>query len=118
LKYKGHLSNISENTLMTAVNDEGGNINVARDVDGSEDTIPRTMQKYQQRGEGWMLVVDDNCMFFLLFCFPSSSSLSSLRIRLVVITALHVLGSEADLQMERDPLVNTRLYNLGFTDVN
>jgi hypothetical protein len=49
---------------MTAVNDEGGNINVARDVDGSEDTIPRTMQKYQQRGEGWMLVVDDNCMFF------------------------------------------------------
>jgi hypothetical protein len=54
---------------MTAVNDEGGNINVARDVDGSEDTIPRTMQKYQQRGEGWMLVVDDNCMFFLL---PSS----------------------------------------------
>jgi hypothetical protein len=54
---------------MTAVNDEGGNINVARDVDGSEDTIPRTMQKYQQRGEGWMLVVDDNCMFFLLLSF-------------------------------------------------
>jgi hypothetical protein len=58
---------------MTAVNDEGGHINVARDVDGSEDTIPRTMQKYQQRGEGWMLVVDDNCMFFLLpsFLLPS-----------------------------------------------
>jgi homoaconitase len=75
LKYKGHLSNISENTLMTAVNDEGGNINVARDVDGSEDTIPRTMQKYQQRGEGWMLVVDDNCMFASSF-FPSSFSLA------------------------------------------
>jgi hypothetical protein len=59
---------------MTAVNDEGGNINVARDVDGSEDTIPRTMQKYQQRGEGWMLVVDDNCMFASSF-FPSSFSL-------------------------------------------
>jgi len=77
LKYKGHLSNISENTLMTAVNDEGGNINVARDVDGSEDTIPRTMQKYQQRGEGWMLVVDDNCMLFLLSSFLPYSSFST-----------------------------------------
>ena len=59
---------------MTAVNDEGGNINVARDVNGEEDTIPRTMQKYQQRGEGWMLVVDDNCMFLLPpFFLPSLS---------------------------------------------
>ena len=61
LKYKGHLSNISENTLMTAVNDEGGQINVAVDVTGEEDTIPKTMQKYRARGEPWMLVVDDNC---------------------------------------------------------
>ncbi|KAL7420938.1 aconitate hydratase [Cryptotrichosporon argae] len=59
LKYKGHLSNIAENTLMTAVNDEGGQINVARDQEG-EDTIPRVMQKYQKRAEPWMLVVDDN----------------------------------------------------------
>ena len=60
---------------MTAVNDEGGNINVARDVNGEEDTIPRTMQKYQQRGEGWMLVVDDNCMFLLLSSSLSTSAL-------------------------------------------
>lgn len=60
LKYKGHLSNISENTLMTAVNDEGGQINVARDA-GGEDTIPKVMQKYKARNEPWMLVVDDNC---------------------------------------------------------
>ncbi|CAK9783016.1 putative aconitate hydratase [Cutaneotrichosporon oleaginosum] len=59
LKYKGHLSNISENTLMTAVNDEGGEINVARDAEG-EDTIPHIMQRYKKRGEPWMLVVDDN----------------------------------------------------------
>lgn len=45
---------------MTAVNDEGGQINVANDGSG-EDTIPRTMQKYKQKGERWMLVVDDNC---------------------------------------------------------
>ncbi|WVR08789.1 aconitate hydratase, mitochondrial [Kwoniella sp. DSM 27419] len=60
LKYKGHLSNISENTLMTAVNDEGGQINVARDQGGEEDTIPKTMQKYKARDEPWMLVVDEN----------------------------------------------------------
>ncbi|EKC99706.1 aconitate hydratase [Trichosporon asahii var. asahii CBS 8904] len=59
LKYKGHLSNISENTLMTAVNDEGGKVNVARDSNG-EDTIPKVMQKYKARQEPWMLVVDDN----------------------------------------------------------
>lgn len=63
LKYKGHLSNISENTLMTAVNDEGGQINVARDVTGEEGTIPQTMQKYKARSEPWMLVVDDNCEY-------------------------------------------------------
>lgn len=61
LKYKGHLSNISENTLMTAVNDENGKINSAVDKAEGEDTIPHTMQKYKARGEGWCLVVDDNC---------------------------------------------------------
>lgn len=66
IQYKGHLSNISENTLMTAVNDEGGQINVAVERDGSEDTIPKTMQKYKARNEPWMLVVDDNCGSFIL----------------------------------------------------
>ncbi len=46
--------------VMTAVNDEGGQINIARDASG-EDTIPRTMQKYKARAEPWMLVVDENC---------------------------------------------------------
>ena len=46
--------------MMTAVNDEGGQVNVARDASG-EDTIPRVMQRYQARAEPWMLVVDDNC---------------------------------------------------------
>ena len=46
--------------VMTAVNDDGGLINVARDESG-EDSISRTMQKYKARAEPWMLVVDDNC---------------------------------------------------------
>ena len=49
-------------SVMTAVNDEGGQINIARDGYG-EDTIPRTMQKYKARAEPWMLVVDENCAY-------------------------------------------------------
>jgi homoaconitase len=59
LKYKGHLSNISENTLITAVNDEGGAVNVAFDQQG-EDTIPNIMKRHKAAGQPWMLVVDEN----------------------------------------------------------
>lgn len=59
LKYKGHLSNISENTLITAVNDEGGAVNVAFDQQG-EDTIPSIMKRHKAAGQPWMLVVDEN----------------------------------------------------------
>ena len=45
---------------MTAVNDEGGQVNIARDG-GEEDTIPHIMQRYAARSEPWMLMVDDNC---------------------------------------------------------
>ena len=57
--------------VMTAVNDEGGQINVARDQSGEEATIPQTMQKYKARSEPWMLVVDDNCK-----CFSSTSTIA------------------------------------------
>lgn len=46
--------------VITAVNDEGGEVNVARDAEGQE-TIPKVMQRYKARGQPWMLVVDDNC---------------------------------------------------------
>ena len=47
-------------TVMTAVNDEGGEVNAARDAEG-QDTIPSVMARYSARKEPWMLVVDDNC---------------------------------------------------------
>ncbi|CED85427.1 aconitate hydratase [Phaffia rhodozyma] len=59
LKYKGHLRLISENLLITAVNDEGGEVNVARDEDG-QDTIPNIAKRYKSKNQPWMLVVDDN----------------------------------------------------------
>ncbi|KAG7450306.1 aconitate hydratase [Guyanagaster necrorhizus] len=65
LKYKGHLTNISENLLITAVNDEGGDVNVAFDYDHAPtepatDTIPGVAKRFKARNQPWALVVDDN----------------------------------------------------------
>ncbi|CAK5280121.1 unnamed protein product [Mycena citricolor] len=65
LKYKGHLTNISENLLITAVNDEGGDVNVAFDHDAgagvsSTDTIPGVAKRFKARAQPWALIVDDN----------------------------------------------------------
>ncbi|KAJ7042504.1 aconitase family-domain-containing protein [Mycena alexandri] len=65
LKYKGHLTNISENLLITAVNDEGGEVNVAFDHDApqgesSSDTIPGVAKRLKSRNQPFALVVDDN----------------------------------------------------------
>lgn len=65
LKYKGHLTNISENLLITAVNDEGGDVNVAFDHDRAAgetetDTIPAVAKRFKARNQPWTLVVDDN----------------------------------------------------------
>ncbi|QRV91550.1 aconitate hydratase [Ceratobasidium sp. AG-Ba] len=66
LKYKGHLENISENLLITAVNDEGGEVNVAFDWshkpgDSShQDTIPAVAKRFKARNQPWCLVVDEN----------------------------------------------------------
>ncbi|KAJ3821575.1 aconitate hydratase [Lentinula raphanica] len=65
LKYKGHLTNISENLLITAVNDEGGDVNVAFDHDAphgltNADTIPNVAKRLKARNQPWALIVDDN----------------------------------------------------------
>ncbi|TFK76898.1 aconitate hydratase [Pluteus cervinus] len=61
LKYKGHLTNISENLLITAVNDEGGEMNVASDWDtNTTGTIPEVAKRFKSRQQPWALIVDDN----------------------------------------------------------
>ncbi|KAI0768450.1 aconitate hydratase [Trametes elegans] len=65
LKYKGHLTNISENLPKQAVNDEGGDVNVAFDHDHSAaetetDTIPNVAKRLKARKQPWALVVDEN----------------------------------------------------------
>ncbi|KAI9737741.1 MAG: aconitate hydratase [Cirrosporium novae-zelandiae] len=60
LKYKGHLPNISANTLISAVNAKTGEVNVAYDVDGSKTTIPELGAKWRDQGVPWLVVAEDN----------------------------------------------------------
>lgn len=60
LKYKGHLPNISENTLIGAVNAATGETNVAYDTDGSKFTIPELAAKWKSQGQPWLVVAEEN----------------------------------------------------------
>ncbi|KAI1335377.1 aconitase family-domain-containing protein [Xylariaceae sp. FL0016] len=60
LKYKGHLPNISTNTLNTATNAETGEVNAAYDLDGSKHTIPELGQRWKEAGQPWLVVAEHN----------------------------------------------------------
>lgn len=60
LKYKGHLPNISTNTLNTATNAETGEVNVAYDLDGSKHTIPELGQRWKEAQQPWLVVAEHN----------------------------------------------------------
>eukprot|EP01134_Creolimax_fragrantissima_P003642 CFRG3642T1 len=61
LKYKGHLENIAENTLIGAVNDENNKVNnVYNAHTGEYDTIPEVMKHYKANQQPWMVLADHN----------------------------------------------------------
>ncbi|EKD16479.1 hypothetical protein MBM_04948 [Drepanopeziza brunnea f. sp. 'multigermtubi' MB_m1] len=60
LKYKGHLPNISANTLIGATNAATGEVNVAYDFDGSTSGIPELAQKWKEQNIEWLVVAEDN----------------------------------------------------------
>ncbi|QIW97062.1 hypothetical protein AMS68_002580 [Peltaster fructicola] len=60
LKYKGHLPNISENTLIGAINAETGATNQALDNDGTAYTIPQLAKKWNAAGQNWIVVAEHN----------------------------------------------------------
>lgn len=60
LKYKGHLPNISANTLNTAVNAETGEVNAAYDLDGSKHTIPALARRWKDANRPWLVVAEHN----------------------------------------------------------
>lgn len=60
LKYKGHLENISYNTLIGAQNKETGEVNKAYDFDGKQYGIPQLMMKWKQESRPWVVVAEHN----------------------------------------------------------
>ena len=63
LKYKGHLPNISANTLIGAVNAATGETNVAYDhyeSDPPKSSIPDLASKWKAQGKEWLVVAEDN----------------------------------------------------------
>ena len=63
LKYKGHLPNISYNTLVGAVNAETGETNVAYDhfkSDSPKSGIPELAESWKDQGKEWLIVAEDN----------------------------------------------------------
>lgn len=63
LKYKGHLPNISANTLIGAVNAATGETNVAYDYfepGFPASSIPELANKWKSQGHEWLLVAEDN----------------------------------------------------------
>lgn len=60
LKYKGHLENISYNTLIGAVNKETGEVNKAYDLDGLGHSIPELMIRWKNEGRPWVVVAEHN----------------------------------------------------------
>jgi len=64
LKYKGHLPNIAENTLIGAINAETGETNTVYDIDDSSRSngmgIPALAKEWKAKGQEWIVVAEHN----------------------------------------------------------
>ncbi|CCF58751.1 hypothetical protein KAFR_0F01540 [Kazachstania africana CBS 2517] len=60
LKYKGHLENISYNTLIGAQNKETGEVNKVYDIDGKPYDIPGLMIKWKNENRPWTVLAEHN----------------------------------------------------------
>jgi aconitase A len=61
LKYKGHLENISKNTLIGATNAYNGKVNTALNaLTGKQDTIPNVAFDYKSKNVPWAVIADFN----------------------------------------------------------
>lgn len=60
-KYRGHLENISNNTLIGAVNAENGKANsVINNLTGIEGDVPGTARAYKAASQPWVVIADHN----------------------------------------------------------
>ncbi|KAL2843818.1 putative aconitase [Aspergillus pseudodeflectus] len=60
-RFRGHLENISNNTLIGAVNAETANVNKVRNQLSQQDgDVPGTARYYRSQGRPWVVVADHN----------------------------------------------------------
>merc|ERR1712002_713872 len=61
LKFRGHLENISNNLLITAINSENDEMNKVKNQDtGAVDGVPEIAKQYKNAGVNWVVVGDEN----------------------------------------------------------
>jgi aconitate hydratase len=60
-RFRGHLDNISNNTLIGAVNAENNKINTIKNwITGEEGDVPGTARKYREVSQPWVVIGDHN----------------------------------------------------------
>ena len=60
-RFRGHLENISNNTLIGAVNAENNKVNsVVNQLTGIEGDVPGTARAYKQAAQPWLVIADHN----------------------------------------------------------
>jgi len=61
LKYRGHLENISNNLLITAINSENKEMNTVKNQEtGAYGGVPDVARQYRDAGTNWVVFGDDN----------------------------------------------------------
>merc|ERR1711971_1496301 len=61
LKYRGHLENISNNLLITAINSENEEMNKVKNQDtGAYGGVPDVARQYKEAGVNWVVFGDEN----------------------------------------------------------
>ncbi|KAK1546670.1 aconitate hydratase [Colletotrichum paranaense] len=60
-RYRGHLENISNNTLIGAINSETGEANKVQNwLTGEQGSVPATARAYKAAGLPWVVIADHN----------------------------------------------------------
>ena len=61
LKYRGHLENISNNLLITAINSDNEEMNSVKNQDtGKFGGVPDVARQYKEAGVNWVVFGDEN----------------------------------------------------------
>merc|ERR1711962_1315559 len=61
LKFRGHLENISNNLLITAINSDNDEMNKVKNQEtGGFDAVPEVAKQYREAGINWVVVGDEN----------------------------------------------------------